>query len=394
MFNSRNLLILTLSVVILSVGQDMWFGFAPEFLRSLGASVIALGLFSSGQDFFKALYHYPGGWLNDRFGLRGALVIANLAAGVGYFIYLISPNFVVVFFGLPFVMMWPAFIVPATIGLLGDTLPLQKQPAGFALQAVVARLPGIIAPVVGGALIGLLGDVVIGVRVGLAITIVGAVLTLILQGLGYQPPAARRQTISPQALWNEMSSDLKRLLASEILVSYAEALPRALIILYAINILQAPALGFGFMLATEAAVAVLVKTLLPRVVAATGQKPIVLISFLLTALFPITVFLAPGWGWLFGSFVIAGLKASGGATRGMLKNALSNPDRKGQHLGLYESLLSLAILPAGIIGGVLWFFIGPWSTFWLALLVGLAGCAVYWTSGPGTVGEAKTEPLL
>jgi len=258
MFASRNLLILTISIVVLSLGQDMWFGFAPEFLRGLGAGVIALGLFSSLQDFFKALYHYPGGWLNDRFGVRVGLVIANLAAGVGYFIYLVSPNFVIVFIGLPFVMLWPAFVIPATIGLLGDSLPLQKQPAGFALQAIVSRLPGIIAPVVGGALIGLLGDVVIGVRAGLAITIVGAVLTLILQGLGYKPSATQRQTIPPLAVWNEMSGGLKRLLVSEILVSYAEALPRMLIVLYAIKILNAPYLGFGFMLATEAAVAVLV----------------------------------------------------------------------------------------------------------------------------------------
>ena len=96
------------------------------------------------------------------------------------------------------------------------------------------------------------------------------------------------------------------------------------------------------------------------------------------------MFIAPGWGWLFGSFILAGLKASGGAVRGALLSALAHPERKGQHIGLYESLLSVSILPAGLIGGVLWESVGPWLSFLLSLIAGLAGCAVYWLAGPGT----------
>jgi hypothetical protein len=51
------LIILLTASVILAFGQELWFGFAPEFLRALGAGVLALGLFSSLQDFFKTLYY-------------------------------------------------------------------------------------------------------------------------------------------------------------------------------------------------------------------------------------------------------------------------------------------------------------------------------------------------
>lgn len=379
---SRNLAVLTASTLILSLGQEMWFGFAPEFLRALGAGVVALGLFGSLQDLFEALYHYPGGWLTDRFGVRRALIIANLAAGLGYFIYLLSPHFAVVFLGLPLVMLWPAFAAPAAVGLLGDALPLKDRPAGFALQAVITKIPSLVAPAAGGILIALLGDVRLGVRIGLGLTLLAAFLTLILQGFGYQPSPAQRQIVSPLALWRSMNAGLKRLLFSEALVQYAEALPRALIVLYAIQTLKAPYWGFGLMLATEAAVAMFVNGPLRRITAAVGQKPILLASFLCTALFPITVFFAPGWLWLFAGFAIAGLRASGGAARGTLLTALADPDRKGQQIGLYESLLNLVILPAGLVGGALWFFVGPWLTFWLALISGLAGCALYWAAGP------------
>jgi MFS family permease len=379
---SRNLSILTASALILSLGQEMWFGFAPEYLRALGAGVIALGLFSSLQDFFEALYHYPGGLLNDRFGVRWALVLANLAAALGYFIYLISPHFTVVFLGLPFVMAWPAFVLPSTIALLGESLPLKDRPAGFALQAVITKIPGLIAPLAGGVLISLLGNVELGVRVGLGLTLLAGLFTILLQSMGYQPSPAQRQIAPPAAVWRSMNIGLKRLLASEILVRYAEALTRMLIVVYAIGTLKMPYWGFGVMLATEAATAMFVNGPLRRIMASVGQKPILLASFISTALFPMTIFLAPDWGWVWFGFVLAGVRASGSATRSAILSALTEPERKGQQLGLYESLLSLAILPAGLAGGVLWFFVGPWLTFLLASLSGLAGCAVYWLAGP------------
>lgn len=167
-----------------------------------------------------------------------------------------------------------------------------------------------------------------------------------------------------------------------MLVRYAEALPRALTVLYAFRNLGAPALGFGLMLATEAAAAILVNGPLRKVVAAIGHKPILLASFFLTALFPLTVFYAPGWGWLFVSFVIAGLKTSGAVMRDSVLDSWIAPTHKGQQIGMYESSLSLAILPAGIMGGGLWLFVGAWSAFWLAFLSGLAGCAFYALAGP------------
>ncbi len=380
----RNLLILLASAVILSLGQELWFGFAPEFLRVLGANVIALGLFGSLQDFFKAAYHYPGGWLNDRFGVQVALVLANLAAGLGYFIYLIAPNFLLVFLGLPFVMAWPAFVLPATLKLLGDALTAQDRPAGFALEAVITRLPTLLAPALGGILIGLLGSAVLGVRAGLLVTLLAAFGTLLLQGVGYTAANSQPQSIGPWTLWSQTPSALKRLLMCEVLVRYAEALPRMLIVLYALESLKAPAWGFGLMLGIEALVAILINGPLRPLLATLGQKPVLLASFVLTALFPITVFYAPGWGWLFGSFVIAGLQAAGEGARKALISDHLQPERRGQHAGLYESLLSLALLPAGLMGGGLWFFVGAWSAFWLALLLGLAGCALYALAGPGS----------
>lgn len=378
----RNLVILVIAVILLALGQELWTGFAPEFLRALGANVIALGLFGSLQDFFRAAYYYPGGILNDRFGMRWALVLANAAAGLGYLAYLFAPNFVVVFLGLPFVMLWPAFVLPTSLDLIGEALPPNRRLGGYVLEETVTKLPALLAPVVGGALIVWFGSVTLGVRIGLGLTLVVAFVALLMQSLGYKSESSQRQWISPLALWREIPGGLKRLLVSEVLTGYAEALPRVLIVLYAMETMHASALGFGLMLAVQALTAIAVNGPLRQMVNWVGAKPVLLVSFLATALFPISVFYAPGWGWLFASFALSGLQAAGATTRKAVITDLTLPQHMGQQVGLYESVLSLAVLPAGFMGGVLWLFVGVWSTFWLALLLGLAGCVFFALAGP------------
>jgi len=379
---SRNLIILTLSVAILSLGQEMWFGFAPEFLKALGAGALAIGAFSSLQNFFKALYHYPGGWMQDRWGVRWTLVGANVVAAVGYLIYLISPNFWVVFLGLPLVMVWPAFIAPASVDLLAENVAARNRTFGFAIQEIITRIPLVIAPLAGGVLISTLGDVEAGVRIGLGITLAAATLTVLLQGFGYQSSPAASASKSLVGIWGELDSGLKRLLLAEGLVLFGEALTRALLVLYVIEFMDAPYWGFGLMLLIEAATSILIRGPLARLVEAVGYKPILLASFVATASFPVSVVLVQGWGWLSLCYVLAGLRTAGSPIRSTLLAGLANPDRSGQHIGLYESALNLAVLPAGLFGAWLW-TLRATTPFWMALWVGLIGCGVYAAFGPG-----------
>lgn len=389
---SRNLIILTLSVAILSLGQEMWFGFAPEFLRTLGAGALAIGLFSSLQNLFEAIYHYPGGSFQDRWGVRWTLVGANVVAAVGYVIYLLSPNFLVVFLGLPFVMVWPAFIAPVTVDLLAEDVAGRSRTFGFALQEIVTRIPFALAPMAGGLLISLLGNVEVGVRVGLGITVAAAALTVLLQSFGYQSSPKSLAAKNLFGVWQELDGGLKRLLLSEGLVLFGEALTRALLVLYVIEIMDAPYWGFGLMLLIEAVTAILIRGPLARLVDAVGYKPILLVSFVATALFPVSVVLVRGWGWLALCYVLAGLRSAGSPVRSTLLAELANPERSGQHIGLYESVLNLAILPAGLFGAWLW-TLQPATPFWLALWVGLIGCGVYAAFGPGGQPEVtNVEP--
>ena len=62
----RNTTMLLGAVILAGLGERLWLGFAPKYLQTLGAGVMAIGLFDALQTLLGALYAYPGGWMTDQ----------------------------------------------------------------------------------------------------------------------------------------------------------------------------------------------------------------------------------------------------------------------------------------------------------------------------------------
>ena len=161
----RNVGIASGAVFLLGFGEELWKKFLPKYLEALGASVPVIGLFGTAENFLDAVYQYPGGWIADRFGRRRAFMFFLGLACIGYLVYLLGPSWPFVFVGLAFAMAWQSMASPAIFAVIGDALPAEKRAMGFSIQSILKRVPIVIAPLVGGALIASLG-IVYGVRVG------------------------------------------------------------------------------------------------------------------------------------------------------------------------------------------------------------------------------------
>ena len=102
----RNVAAASGSIFLVGLGEELWKKFLPKYLESLGASVAVVGLFGTAEDFFDAIYQYPGGWLADYWGRRKAFLTVLAVTAVGYLVYLFSPPWPYLFIGLAFVMVW------------------------------------------------------------------------------------------------------------------------------------------------------------------------------------------------------------------------------------------------------------------------------------------------
>src|SRR5258706_10558625 len=206
----RNVTISSAAILLIGFGEELWTKFLPKYLEALGASAPIVGLFGTGQDFFDAVYQYPGGWLSDRYGRRRAFLIFIALASVGYVVYLFSPSWPVVFIGLALSLAWHSMASPAIFAVIGDSLPRERRAMGFTMQSILKRVPIVIAPLVGGALIASRG-VLSGVHIGLVITLAlaGGPALLVLR---INIPVQRAEAINIRGVWQSFHGALKRLL--------------------------------------------------------------------------------------------------------------------------------------------------------------------------------------
>ncbi|MGH7720709.1 MAG: MFS transporter [Gemmatimonadaceae bacterium] len=363
------------AMFFMGLGEELWKRFIPKYLEALGAPVLAIGMYGTARDLLDGLYQYPGGWVADRYGRRNALTAFVALAAVGYAIYLLAPSWPFVFVGLAFVMAWSSMASPSLFAVVGDALPKERRTMGFTVQSILRRVPIVIAPAAGGFLIAAQG-VRGGVRYALMVTLVLAALTLIVVVRVRIPVLTGQTPVSITGVWRALPSALRWLLGSDVFIRTAEGLVDVFLVLYATNVVGISAPQFGALIAVQMTTAILVYIPAARIADRTGRKPFVIATFLAFSAFPVAVMLADSFLALLAAFVIGGLREIGEPARKALIVDLAEPHIRARSVGLYYLLRSLAIAPAGAVGGLLWNR-DPRLPFVVAGIIGLVGTSIF-----------------
>lgn len=378
----RNVAAMLAAFLVLGMGEELWVRFVPKYLEALGAGAWGVALYGTMRELLEAVYPYPGGWLADRLGRRASLILFAALAAIGYVLYLVAPSWPWVLAGTVLVMAWSSLTLPAIFAVLGDNLPSGRRAVGFGMQSILKRVPIILAPPLGGALIAAFG-LAGGVRAGVAATIVLALLGIWVLRRFYieqeeRPPASGE---SLGGLWRGMDPGLKRLLAADVLARWAEGIPKVFLVLYVVDVLGATTLQFGWLTSLQMIAATLVYLPVARMSDRMNRKPFVLLTFAFFALFPLALAHAHGTAALAAAFVIAGLRETGEPARKALILDLAAAGARGRSVGLYYLVRGLSVFPAPLVGGWLWTLDRRWP-FWAAFAVGVAGVLVHARWGP------------
>ena len=371
----RNVVAVAVAMFLLGLGENLWKSFLPKYLQALGAPVLAVGLFGTVRDFLDGAYQYPGGWIADRYGRRRALLLFVGLATVGYVIYALAPSWPYVLAGLVFGMAWTSMASPTLFAVVGDALPRERRAIGFTVQATLKRLPIVVAPTLGGLAIVAYG-VRGGVRLGLAITIALALVTLAVVARVRIPLVREQSPTGIRGVWRSLPMPLKWLLFSDIFIRTCEGLVDVFLVIYATNVLGVSAPQYGALIAIQMATSILVYVPASKVADRTGRKPFVIATFLCFAAFPLAVVLSRSFLGLAVAFVVGGLRELGEPARKAMIVDLARSDIRARSIGLYYLLRSSAIAPAAFVGGLLW-KVAPQVPFLAAGAVGLAGVLLF-----------------
>jgi MFS family permease len=370
-----NIVAVSVAMFLMGLGENLWRRFLPKYLEALGAPVTAIGLFGSTQDFLDGVYQYPGGWVADRFGRRRALLLFTCLAIVGYVIFLAAPAWPFVFAGLAFAMAWSSMASPTLFAVVGDALPRDRRTIGFTVQSVLRRIPIAIAPTLGGIAIAACG-VRGGVRVGLAVSVVLAALTLAVAARVSIPVLADERPTGVRDVWRALPAPLRWLLTSDVFIRTCEGMVDVFLVLYAIDVVGITAPQFGVLVGVQMTTSILSYLPAARFADRTGRKPFVIATFLAFSLFPVAVVSSHSFAALVLAFVVGGLRELGEPARKALIVDLARPALRARSIGLYYLIRSLAIAPAAFVGGLLW-KVAPALPFHVAAGIGLVGTAAF-----------------
>jgi MFS family permease len=360
---------------LMALGENLWRRFVPKYLDALGAPVVAIGAYGSTEDLLDGLYQYPGGWVGDRHGRRRAMLLFVSLAAVGYAIVAAAPAWPVVLVGLVFVMCWTSMASPTLFAVVGDALPRERRAVGFSVQAILRRLPILVAPTLGGLLIVSLG-VRGGVRAGLMASIALAGITLLVVRRMRLDARPVPDTTGVAGVWRSLPTPLRRLLLSDVFIRTCDGMVDVFLVLYAVNVVGIGAPAFGVLIGIQAATVMACSLPAARLADRLGRKPFVVATFIAFSCFPLAVVAAHSFAGLALAFVVGGLREIGEPARKALILEFVRPDLRARGVGLYYLIRSLAIAPAATVGGLLW-KVTPAMPFLLAGAIGLVGTVLF-----------------
>ena len=386
---SRRAGALAIALFVFGFGEELWFRYLPEYLRSFGATAFVVGLFGALRDLLDAAYALPGGLLSDRLGTRRALLIFGALSTLGFAIFALWSSAAGVFVGLFFVMAWASLGLPATFSLVGEELEGSRRIVGFTVQAVLKRVPIVLAPPLGGLLLerfGMRGGMRIGFAVSIGLSI--AMLIGLERGLRGAPTPKAAPEVRPGG--SRLRPELRRLLVADCLIRLCEGLPDVFLVIWAIEIVRVSPAQFGLL--TSILMATAIASYLPAAALAgrTEKKPFVVLTYAFFTLYPLAVLASRSFAHLAAASVVGGLREIGEPARKALIVDLADPRARGRTVGTYYAIRGFTVAGAAAVGGALW-SVRPSLTFLTAGALGLAGTA--WAAAflpAARAGEART----
>jgi MFS family permease len=193
-------------------------------------------------------------------------------------------------------------------------------------------------------------------RVGLGITLVLGVLSLFVQRRFYVEASmeARPGAGGLRHTVRALPAALKRLLLADCIVRTGQGLAEIFVVLYVTNVLGLSAATFGTLIALRMATSILIYLPIAKLADRWGRTPFVVVSFVFFALFPLLLASAQGPVGLVAAFLCAGLRELGEPARKALIVDLADVAQRGRMVGVYYFTRGLVVMPASLIGGLLW----------------------------------------
>jgi MFS family permease len=405
----RDVLVLSVAMFAFSLGFQMSGRYLAKYIEVLGGGAVVIGAYKSFSDLVGAVYPYAGGVVSDRVGSRSALTAFGLLSTLGFGVWALAPElrglavgplaipaWTWVFVGFVLAQAWKSFGLGATFAIVKQSVAADRLASGFAATEVFRRVGFLVGPLLAAAVVQWVTPFALAFQYVLLLAVAFGVAATLTQRVLYDPEADTfgdsfdgLQTIREDVAG--LPDPLRPLLVADTLVRFANGMVYAFFVIVVVDFLAvgftAPGLSlrpeayFGVLLGVEMVVALLVMVPAARLARRTGLKPVVLAGFLVYAVFPVLLIVAPADQWVLALlFAVSGLRFAGLPAHKALIVGPAERDEGGRVTGSYYLVRNTLVIPSGVLGGVL-YGIDPVYAFGVATAIGLLGCGYFLLRG-------------
>ena len=378
-------------VILVGMGEKMAERFLPLYLIALGGSTWSVGFLNAMDNLLSALYSFPGGYLSDRLGYKKSLQLFTLVAMFGYLLVILIPAWQAVLVGSIFFISWTAVSLPSIMSLVSKVIPKTRRTLGVTLHSFFRRIPMALGPVAGGILIATFGRVQ-GVRLAFGTAFLMGFLALLLVQffMDEDMTAIKEKTTAKLPLRELFNPSLRSLLASDILIRFAEQIPYAFVVIWVVNNHKISPLQFGLLTTIEMVTAMLVYIPVSIMADRYGKKRFVLITFGFFTAFPLVLLASRTFLMFVVAFIIRGLKEFGEPTRKALIMDLAPENAKARTFGAYYLIRDILVSIAALSSACLW-NISPTTNFLVAAGFGVIGTLLFAIFGKDLTVLSETD---
>ena len=380
----------------LGLSEEVWSNFLALHLNDRTGSILRAaeytGLIYSATNLLEGFGYIIGGRIAHSMGARLALAISAVPMSIGFMIMLAADSPWAIAFGSVLMTNWEPLSVPATFDIVGSEVPKNRRTIAFAVQSIQKRLPKVIGPAIGAAAFAAIGY---WLNLTIAFGLVGVAVVLQLFLTNRMQPKGKTSPVPFRTIMRDMPRELRMLLSAEVFIRWGDWFVRGFSGLYVLNLLiteyhwekSSAIYAVGWLVAitnlTALATYIPIAKLVDR---SKSPRPFIGLTFLLFAVFPVSLVMMPRFATAFGlpvivalgfTYVVNGLRELGEPARKALIANGFPPAVRARAVGLYWGLRSFAFFPAPLVAGYLWARIGPDATFVIASVIGLMGTAWY-----------------
>jgi len=345
---------------------SMTYPFESPYIRELGASPFIIGLIGGLGYLVLTAVRVPGSYIADKYGRKRVIAIMTFGVAISYIFYALAPDWRYILIGNILANLCLIY-QPALEAITADSIPPDKRGVGFAMTRAIPSIPTVLSPLIAGYIVSVY-SLVPGMRIIYLLTVIFSMaaafirLFLLKETIEEAKPINLRdmKTVYGRAIksiieiWRSASKTLKVLAAVAAISSFEDVVFMRFSALYVFDVTKISEFEWGI-ISSISRLSLLFGVFLGKVIDVIGRKKSILISYVV--FFSSTVFFILSKNFIHLALIFILLTLGSmlmWPARSALTADLTPKDKRGRIMGVMGTLNFLAMIPASMIGGLLY----------------------------------------